>query len=61
MYDDEIMLWKHKNIQVCGTLFAHENILQDSIRSRGSSGSIVPDYGLDDQGSIPDKGREFFF
>jgi hypothetical protein len=29
--------------------------------SRGSSGSIVSDYGLDDRGSIPDKGRGFFF
>jgi hypothetical protein len=29
--------------------------------SRGSSGSIVSDYGLDDRGSIPDRGREFFF
>jgi hypothetical protein len=29
--------------------------------SRGSSGTIVPDYGLDDRGSIPDKGRGFFF
>jgi hypothetical protein len=30
-------------------------------RSRGSSGSIVSDYGLDDRGSIPDRGWEFFF
>jgi hypothetical protein len=30
-------------------------------RSCGSSGSIVSDYGLDDQGSIPDRGRGFFF
>jgi hypothetical protein len=29
--------------------------------SRGSSVSIVSDYGLDDQGSIPDRGRGFFF
>jgi hypothetical protein len=29
--------------------------------SRGSSGSIVSDYELDDRGSIPDRGREFFF
>jgi hypothetical protein len=28
-------------------------------RSSGSSGSIVSDYGLDDRGSIPDRG--FFF
>jgi hypothetical protein len=29
-------------------------------RSRGSSGSIVSDYGLDNRGSIPDRGRRFF-
>jgi hypothetical protein len=29
--------------------------------SLGSSGSIVSDYGLDDQSSIPDRGRGFFF
>jgi hypothetical protein len=29
--------------------------------SRGNSVSIVSDYGLDDRGSIPDKGRGFFF
>jgi hypothetical protein len=29
--------------------------------SRGSSVSIVSDYGLDDQGSIPDRGRGFLF
>jgi hypothetical protein len=28
--------------------------------SRGSSVSIVSDYGLDDRGSIPDRGRGFF-
>jgi hypothetical protein len=32
-----------------------------SAESRGSSGSIVSDYGLDDQGSIPGRGRGFFF
>jgi hypothetical protein len=30
-------------------------------KSRGSSGSIVSDHGLDDRGSIPNKGRGFFF
>jgi hypothetical protein len=30
------------------------------IRSWGSSVSIVSDYGLDDRGSIPDRGRGFF-
>jgi hypothetical protein len=29
--------------------------------SRGISGSVVSDYGLDDRGSIPDKGRGIFF
>jgi hypothetical protein len=29
--------------------------------SQGSSVSIVSDYGLDDRGSIPDRGRGFFF
>jgi hypothetical protein len=29
-------------------------------RSRVSSGSIVPDYGLDDRGSIPGRGKGFF-
>jgi hypothetical protein len=28
---------------------------------RGSSDSIVSDYGLGDRGSIPDRGRGFFF
>jgi hypothetical protein len=27
----------------------------------GSSDSIVSDYGLNDWGSIPDRGRGFFF
>jgi hypothetical protein len=30
------------------------------MRSRGSSVSIVSDYGLDDRGSIPDRRRGFF-
>jgi hypothetical protein len=30
-------------------------------KSRGSSGNIVSDYGLDDRGSIPERGRGFFF
>jgi hypothetical protein len=32
-----------------------------NIWSRGSSGSIVSDYGLDNRVSIPDRGRGFFF
>jgi hypothetical protein len=31
-----------------------------SCRRRSSSVSFVSDYGLDDQGSIPDRGRGFF-
>jgi hypothetical protein len=30
------------------------------VGSRVNSGSIVSDYGLDDRGSIPGRGREFF-
>jgi hypothetical protein len=30
-------------------------------RSRGSSGSTVSDYGLDDRGLIPGRGKGFFF
>jgi hypothetical protein len=41
------------------TLFNEE--LHNLHWSRGSSGSIVSDYGLDDRGSIPDRGRGFFF
>jgi hypothetical protein len=33
----------------------------DLVGSRGSSVSIVSDYGLDDRGSIPGRGRGFFF
>jgi hypothetical protein len=29
--------------------------------SRGSTGSTVSDYGLDDRGSIPDRDGGFFF
>jgi hypothetical protein len=44
-------LYKSLNFLLCNALH----------RSRGSSGSIVNDYGLDDRGSIPDRGRGFFF
>jgi hypothetical protein len=30
-------------------------------RSRGSSVRRVTEYGLDDRGSVPDRGRGFFF
>jgi hypothetical protein len=32
-----------------------------SSRSRGSSFSIVPNYGLDDRDSVPGRGRGLFF
>jgi hypothetical protein len=44
------------------TLFSLLNLICSfHLRSRSSSGSIVSDYGLDDRGSIPDRGRGFFF
>jgi hypothetical protein len=43
----------------------HDSILNDAfttvVGSHGSSVSIVSGYGLDDWGSIPDRGRGFFF
>jgi hypothetical protein len=41
--------------------FSYNKISTPSLWSCGSSGSIVSDYGLDDRGSIPDRGRGFFF
>jgi hypothetical protein len=38
-------------------LFCFDTIITGS---RGSSVSVVHDYGLDDRGSIPDRGRGFF-
>jgi hypothetical protein len=35
--------------------------LLPTIKSRGSSVSIVSDYGLDDWGSIPGRGKGYFF
>jgi hypothetical protein len=46
-------------IQSSWTTFTQRTRLY--IRSQGSSVSIVSDYGLDDRGSIPDRGRGFFF
>jgi hypothetical protein len=51
------------DLYVCETWFLAE---KEKYRlrvfgSRGSSGSIVSDYGLDDRGSIPDRGRGFLF
>jgi hypothetical protein len=47
----------------CPSLQVILKIYTNRIRegSRGSSVSIVTDYGLDDRGSIPDRGRGFFF
>jgi hypothetical protein len=45
----------------------HQIIISDALDqvggggSRGSSGSIVSDYELDDGGSIPGRGKGFFF
>jgi hypothetical protein len=36
------------------------NVDKISLRSQGSSVSIVTGYGLDDRGAIPDGGRGFF-
>jgi hypothetical protein len=44
-------MFKHAYLCVCTGTYM----------SRGSSGSTVSDYGLNDRGSIPDRGRRFFF
>jgi hypothetical protein len=36
-------------------------IADPDIQAKGSSGSRVSEYGLDDRGSISDRGRGFFF
>jgi hypothetical protein len=53
--------------QFCITVILINRILFKEIRTSvavmcepGSSVSIVTDYGLDDRGSIPDRGRGFF-
>jgi hypothetical protein len=43
------------------TTLSELSCVQSESRSRGSSVSIVSDYGLDDRDSIPDSGRGFFF
>jgi hypothetical protein len=50
-----------KRVNTVVTLFKIINFNIDYTESRGSSGSILSDYGLDDRGSIPDRGRGFFF
>jgi predicted component of type VI protein secretion system len=49
---DEVLNNKSAEIIFHNKLSEHE--------SQGSSVSIVSDYGLDDRGSIPDRGRGFF-
>jgi hypothetical protein len=49
----------HKENKKCIQILIWKSL--ETSRSCGSSGSIVSDYGLDDRGSIPDRGREFFF
>jgi hypothetical protein len=49
---------------VTGSCTIYSGVIWSSIfflLSHSSSGSTVPDYGLDDRGSIPDRGRAFFF
>jgi hypothetical protein len=47
--------------QILSVKLKTAKIISYKKRSRGSSGSIVSDYGLDDRGSIPDRGRRFLF
>jgi hypothetical protein len=49
-----------KAVERC-PLFFRNTRPTHSIWSRGSSVSIVSDYGLDNQASIPGRGRGFFF
>jgi hypothetical protein len=56
-----------KPIRVYLLMSVYRNVLESELcnltqsSSCSSSGSIVSDYGLDDRGSIPDRGRGFFF
>jgi hypothetical protein len=46
------------------TVLSHQLMIRLSTvpqRSSGSSVSVVSNYGLDDRGSIPERGRGFFF
>jgi hypothetical protein len=38
-----------------------EQETEGTLSPHGSSVGIVSDYGLDDRGSIPDRGKGFFF
>jgi hypothetical protein len=52
--------WVMLTVWVSDWLSTCEWLLLTVCRSHGSSVSIVSDYGLDDRGSIPDRGRGFF-
>jgi hypothetical protein len=54
-----ILIVIHRLEVICRASFIYKSNARKM--SRGSSVSIVSDYGLDDRGSIPDRGRGFFF
>jgi hypothetical protein len=56
----KLLGWFPKVLKLNAVCVFDVNALNESITSRGSSVSIVSDYGLDDQGSIPDRSRGFF-
>jgi hypothetical protein len=66
MFGEEYKLWSSplcRFIQSPVTsCFLDANIILSTVlpRSRGSSVSVGSDYGLDDRGSISDRGRGFF-
>jgi hypothetical protein len=49
---------KYEYLTITGTTKLTAILIYEG--SRGSSGSIVPDYGLDKRGSIPGGGRGYF-
>jgi hypothetical protein len=60
---EKIIVHTENNIKTIN-IFCEQNaellIVKAGDRSRVSSGSIVSDYGLDDRGSIPSRGKGFF-
>jgi hypothetical protein len=54
-------LESQRSYYVLSFIIEHLRDLQITVRSRGSSGSVVTDYGLDDRGSIPDRDEKCFF